>query len=274
MSTRNNTLLLLFIVIGLISLCGTHPAVNLRKEVLKLEKSRVMEDANAYLTAEIKTVTGASSPRSAGGIHDFYSEGDYWWPDSTNPEAPYVRHDGMTNPDNFTEHRVSMRQLSLIVPGLVAAYTIKKDEKYAERAIEHLMAWFVNEETRMNPDMLYSQAIYGRVTGRGIGIIDAIHLVEVVKAAMVLEDEGVLDGDNLAQLKEWFASFNEWITTHPYGLEEKNNGNNHSTCWAMQVAMYAKFTGNDALLQECKEFYRADLVTRANDCQRFISQRD
>lgn len=104
MSTRNNTLLLLFIVIGLISLCGTHPAVNLRKEVLKLEKSRVMEDANAYLTAEIKTVTGASSPRSAGGIHDFYSEGDYWWPDSTNPEAPYVRHDGMTNPDNFTEH--------------------------------------------------------------------------------------------------------------------------------------------------------------------------
>ncbi|MEQ9438852.1 MAG: alginate lyase family protein [Cyclobacteriaceae bacterium] len=260
MSKRNNTLILLFIVIGFISLSGTRPAVNLKKEVLKLEKERVMEDAEAYLTAEIQTVTGASSPRSAGGIHDFYSEGDYWWPDSANPEGPYVKHDGLTNPDNFIEHRVRMRRLSLIVPGLVAAYTIKNDEKYAERAIEHLTAWFADEETRMNPDMLYSQAIYGRVTGRGIGIIDAIHLVEVVNAAMVLEDNGVLKGEDLAQIKDWFASFNEWITTHPYGLAEKNNGNNHSTCWAMQAAMYAKFTGNDSLLEECRDFYQQTLL--------------
>ena len=32
----------------------------------------------------------------------------------------------------------------------------------------------------MNPNLLYAQAISGRFTGRGIGIIDTLHLVEVV----------------------------------------------------------------------------------------------
>ena len=50
-------------------------------------------------------MTAAHSPRSAGGLHDFFSEGDYWWPDPKNPDGPYIQRDGMTNPDNFVEHR-------------------------------------------------------------------------------------------------------------------------------------------------------------------------
>ena len=40
----------------------------------------------------------------------------------------------------------------------------------------------------MNPHLRYAQAIHGRVTGRGIGIIDTIHLVEVARAVEVLGD--------------------------------------------------------------------------------------
>ena len=64
------------------------------------------------------------SPRSAGGKHDFFSEGDYWWPDPTNPNGPYIQRDGMTNPDNFVEHRRAMIRLSLVVPALAAAYKL------------------------------------------------------------------------------------------------------------------------------------------------------
>jgi hypothetical protein len=239
--------------------CST-PTIPLEQEILALDRDRVRSAASEYLSADIQTIVEVTSPRSAGGPHDFYSEGDYWWPDPENTGGPYIRKDGLTNPDNFVEHRNRMRRLSMIVPTLVAAWIITHDEKYALKAIEHTNAWFVNEDTRMNPDMLYSQAIFGRVTGRGIGIIDAIHLVEVVQALMVLEENGLLQGENLKKTKAWFAQFNTWITTHPYGIEERDNGNNHSTCWAMQVAQYAVFTGEDSLLLSTKEFFEKTLL--------------
>ncbi|MBN2092276.1 alginate lyase family protein [candidate division KSB1 bacterium] len=235
-------------------------ANSLKSEMLKIEKERVLAQAKKFLQSEIKTITDTSCTRSRGGIHDFYSEGDYWWPDSTNPGGPYIRKDGYSNPDNFVAHRIAMRQLSLIVPSLVAAHCLTKDTRFTDVAKKHLRAWFINEKTRMNPNLLYSQAIYGRVTGRGIGIIDAIHLVEVVKACMVMEKDGLLEGIELEKIKNWFKEFNIWLTTHPYGIEEKLNGNNHSTCWAMQVAMYAQFTQNDSLLNDCCYFYKQVLL--------------
>lgn len=230
------------------------------QHVVEVDRARVLQEAGLNLQKQVKTITSVECERSEGGKHDFYSEGDYWWPDPDNPKGPYIRKDGLTNPDNFTDHRILMRELSLIVPNLTAAFLISQDQKYADRAIEHLLAWFVDSETHMNPNMLYSQAIFGRVSGRGIGIIDAIHLVEVVKAAMLLEDAGILHGDDLSNIKKWFADFIRWITTHPYSDEEKYNGNNHSTCWAMQVAMYASFTENRSLLNETELFYKDTLL--------------
>ena len=60
---------------------------------------------------------------------------------------------------------------------------------------------------------LYSQAIWGRVTGRGIGIIDTLHLAEVAKAAEVLEELGYLSGSDLSGIKNWFVQYLEWMTT-------------------------------------------------------------
>ena len=131
--------------------------------------------AERYLREPPVTVTAFPAARSAGGPHDFYSEGDYWWPDPHDSAGPYIRRDGETNPDNFVAHRDAMRRLSQVVPALVAAYQITRDERYARAAAVHLDAWFVNEATRMSPHLLYDQAIKGRATGRGTGIIDTIH---------------------------------------------------------------------------------------------------
>src|SRR5688500_18805674 len=128
-----------------------------------------------------RSVTAVRAERSAGGVHDFYSEGDYWWPDPANPDGPYVQRDGETNPDNFVAHRDAMRRLSVIVPALVAAHRLTGEARYASAAAAHLRAWFVDTATMMSPHLLYGQAIKGRVTGRGIGIIDTIHLVEVAQ---------------------------------------------------------------------------------------------
>src|SRR5882762_8854402 len=75
------------------------------------------------------TITATRAERSTGGVHDFYSEGDYWWPDPSDSTKPYIRRDGETNPANFVAHRDAMRRLSQIVPALATAYQITRDPR-------------------------------------------------------------------------------------------------------------------------------------------------
>jgi len=225
-------------------------------DLVAIERPRVLKNAAKYLTEQPVTVTASSSPRSAGGKHDFFSEVDYWWPDPQNPKGPYIQRDGMSNPDNFVEHRRAMIRLSLIVPGLAAAYKITHDRKYAEHAARHLRAWFVDDETRMSPNLQFEQAIKGRFTGRGTGIIDTLHFVEVARAASQIDlSAGDLDG-----VKSWFASYIEWMTTHPYGIAERDAKNNHGTCWVTQVAAFAQLTGNRAQLAYCRDRLKTVLI--------------
>lgn len=260
MFTNSSRLLLLIIItFSFFYSCKNNADID-DIDIVKLDSDRIISAADKYLLEDDVTITSTIAERSAGGIHDFYSEGDYWWPDPENPDSPYVRRDGMTNPENFTAHRKAMVRLSIQVATLAAAYKITGDTKYADKAIEHIKAWFVNEKTKMNPNLLYAQAIKGRFTGRGIGIIDTIHLVEVVQAIIVLEKAGVINNEDLAAIKNWFNDYLTWMTTHQYGIDERDNGNNHSTCWAMQVAEFAKLTGNDEQLNFCRKMFTDTLI--------------
>jgi len=233
-----------------------------RSELVAIERPRVLAAAARWLHEAPVTITAFPSARSAGGLHDYFSEGDYWWPDPSHPDGPYVQRDGETNPGNFVAHREAMRRLSQIVPALVAAFEITGDRRYAARAVDHLRAWFVAEDTRMNPSLLYAQAIHGRATGRGIGIIDSIHLVEVAQAVRELERLGYLAGGDptRAAIERWFRDYLAWMTTHPYGLAERGNGNNHSAAWALQVAEFARLVGDTARLAAMRRFFEETLV--------------
>jgi len=220
------------------------------------ERPRVLKNAAKYLNEAPVTVTAASSPRSAGGKHDFFSEGDYWWPDPNNPDGPYIQRDGMTNPDNFVEHRRAMVRLSLIVPALTAAYTLTGEKRYSDAATKHLRAWFVDPETRMNPNLQYAQAIKGRFTGRGTGIIDTLHLVEVARSAYKLPLVPA-DADGI---KGWFREYTTWMTTHKYGTDERDTKNNHATCWCTQVAAFAQLTGDREQTEYCRNRLKTVLI--------------
>ena len=224
------------------------------------ERARVLAAAGRYLAEEPVTVTASHSPRSAGGLHDFFSEGDYWWQDPANPEAPYVQRDGMTNPSNFNDHRRALMRLSVQVPALVEAWRLTRDPRYATHAERHLRAWFVDPATRMNPNLQYAQAIHGRVTGRGTGIIDTIHLVEVARAIERLAGAPGWSARDDRAVRHWFAEYLTWMTTHPYGIAERDAKNNHATCWVMQVAAFARLTGNQAQLRDARDRFTSVLL--------------
>jgi hypothetical protein len=221
---------------------------------------QILQEASWAMQQAPMTVTAQSSPRSAGGKHDFFSEGDYWWPNPISVDSPYVQRDGMTNPANFVAHRQAMIRFSQILGALASAYKVTGDEKYVQQAMKHCRAWFVDTATRMNPNLLYAQAIKGRFTGRGIGIIDTIHFMEVVRGLMVMQKAGAMNQSDLALIRRWFDQYLQWLTTHQYGKDEMNAENNHGTCWVMQVAAFATFTGNEQLLDFCRDRFKNVLL--------------
>jgi hypothetical protein len=239
---------------GLMALAAAAPPT---LDVWAVDRERILKAARSYLGQPPVTVTAATSPRSAGGRHDFFSEADYWWPDPNDPAGPYIQKDGLTNHDNFDDHRQAMRRLSVQVPALAAAWRLTRDARFAEQAARHLRAWFVDEETLMSPHLLYAQAIKGRVAGRGIGIIDTLHLVEVALAFQSLEGAPGLSPSERDAVRGWFARYLEWMTTHRYGLDEREARNNHGTCWTLQVAAFARVTGDARLLGYCRDRFKA-----------------
>jgi hypothetical protein len=238
---------------------------SLFKDISSLLKKDILAEAKINLKEKPITVTNFHSERSAGGKHDFFSEGDYWWPDSLNPNGPYIQRDGLTNPDNFTAHRKSMIRFSKIVANETSAYLLTGNTIYANQAIKHLKAWFVDTSSKMNPSLLYAQAIKGKVTGRGIGIIDMIQLIEVTKSIEILEKHHLIKQPDSKLIHEWFKNYLSWVTTHPYGIDEREAKNNHGTCWVMQVSAFAQLINDTTLLNYCKERFNNVIIPNQMD---------
>ena len=230
------------------------------KQVKAIEKVRTIERADKFLTEKPRTVTASSCPRSAGGKHDFYSEGPYWWPDPANPDGPFIRHDGLRFPGRFVTHDDDLRDFSWIVGTHTSALILTGKEKYAKAAMEHLRAWFIDTTTLMNPNMLYAQAIRGINTGRGVGIIDAGQLMDIAQSVLILEKSPNVKVNEIMQIKEWFKQFIAWLTTHPYGIDEMNAKNNHGSWWHSQIASYARLVGDEKVLQMCRDHYTKILL--------------
>lgn len=221
-------------------------------DLSSFEQARLIRLAENLLDSEVRTVTAAVNPRSPGGPHDYSSDADYWWPDPENPDGPYIHRDGLSNPDNFSAHRETMRDFARVFGALAAAWRVTGDARYSRAAEKHLAAWFVNPGTRMNPNLQYAQAIRNKCTGRGIGIIDTLHLAEVALGAHILAERGALDAECVKGTRRWFAEYLDWICTHPYGIAERDMKNNHGSCWALQAAAFAILAGDAACLADCR----------------------
>ncbi len=235
------------------------------EKVSELLKKDILIEAKKNLKETPITVTSYHSEHSAGGLHDFFSEGDYWWPDSTNPNGPYIQKDGLTNPENFTAHRKAMIRFSKLVANQTSAYLITGNVQYARHALKHIKAWLVDTNTLMNPSLLYAQAIKGKVIGRGIGIIDMIQMIEVAKSIEILEKHHLIKNSDRIEIHKWFTHYLSWVTTHPYGIEERNAKNNHGTCWVMQVSAFANLVNDTSLLNYCKDRFEKVIIPSQMD---------
>jgi hypothetical protein len=202
--------------------------------------------ADGLLNMKLLSVMDKAFTPVSGNRHDYMSQAPYFWYDSTKPGGkPYTRRDGEHNPEikKITD-RTYIGDLESATRILSLAYYLTGQEKYAVKATALIRHWFLNEETRMNPNLEYAQGIPGITNGRGIGIIesrtltgiaDAIGLLNGSKAWTKKDDQGV---------KTWYSLFLNWMLTSKNGKEEHAAKNNHGTWYYMQVIDFALFTGD------------------------------
>jgi hypothetical protein len=242
-------------------------AADVRTWLPALERDRVLRLATHALAVEPVSIRALAPPPSAAqdGAQpgDFVSQGDYWWPDPAKPDGlPYVRRDGQSNPANFTAHRAVMMSLKNHVAALAAASVITGEARFAARATDWLRTFFIDPATRMNPHLRFAQGIPGITAGRGIGIIDTLHLAEVARATERLRGAPGADGATIAGVEAWFAEYLHWMRTHPNGLEEAAAENNHSVAYWLQIAAFARLVGDEARLAEARAAFWDVLLPR------------
>lgn len=177
--------------------------------------------------------------------NDYYSESPYWWPDPDNPTGPYIRRDGERNPNRFMEHKAALQKMTQASTTLILSGYLFGNQKYIDHALKILNKWFIDPGTRMNPNMDYAQAIPNKSTGRGVGIIDVHNFVKLIEAFYILDLSQSWPENHKIGITNWFSEFLNWLTTSKNGLDEKFQGNNHTTWWCALVAGISQFVGND-----------------------------
>lgn len=226
-------------------------------DIAAIDRDRILKAAATALQKHPVTITTHRAKLSEGGPNDFYSNGDYWWPDPTKPDGlPYIQRDGESNPNNFSHHRLAVKELRDSVAALAAAYKIAGEDRYVTKAVDLLRVFFLDPKTRMNPHLNYAQAIPGRTPGRGIGIIDTLHLAEVPMAIAAIEESQAFPPEIRSSLKQWFRQYLDWMMTSKNGQEEANAKNNHSVAFFLQVAAFAKLIGDEPRLAECRRQFK------------------
>ena len=229
--------------------------------VAAIDRERILKLARAALELPPLSITEYPAKLSDGCRNDYYSNGDYWWPDPAKSDGlPYIQRDGQTNPQNFNLHRLALRQLRDAVAALGAAYKITGDDRYPGKAAELLRGFFLDAATRMNPHLKYAQAIPGVSPGRGVGIIDTLHLIEVPPAIDAMRKSPAFPASTLAGMQQWFLDYCAWMTTSHNGHDEAVAKNNHAVAFWLQVAVFSKFTGDAVRLTECRRQFKEVFV--------------
>ncbi len=209
----------------------------------------LLRRADSALSAEPLSVTQKAMLPPSGDRHDFMSLAPYWWPDSSAPGGlPYIRRDGVVNPQTRTDHDGLRLQRTIArVEQLALAHFLTGDARYSERAHHLLRVWFIAPATRMNPHLRYAQAIPGVSEGRGIGIIDTRHLPQLVDALRLLERTPGWTQTQHDALRQWIRAYLDWLLRSEHGRDERAEANNHGTWYDAQVTALALFLDEDAL---------------------------
>lgn len=237
--------------------------------ILKNELDQLLKAANKLLTSPAPSVLDQKKSPEGVDIHDYVTYAPYWWPNpKTENGLPYIRKDGVINHELRAQgDDIAFTKMANSVYVLSLAYFYTEEEKYAKQATHFISTWFLNDETKMNPNVIHGQIILGKHNlGRRAGINELRFLPHVIDAVPLIRNSKSWTSETEKQLKSWFSQYLNWLQKSDHGKKEKVRTNNHGTWYDVQIVSIAIFLGNQELA--CKTLEKETLTRIENQIER------
>ncbi len=217
--------------------------------------NQLIKDADKALLFKPVTVMAKTDIPPSGDKHDYMSIAPYWWPNPNTPNGiPYIRRDGEINPEvKNSPDKLVLPGLSSSIYHLGLAYYFTGKNEYAAHATQLIRVWFLDEKTRMNPNLKYAQSVKGVIEGRAEGVIDTRHFMHIIDAISLISNSKAWTSADQSGMVLWVKEFSNWLMTSKIGMEEMNAPNNHGVWFDAQLLAYAGFLGDTILIQKIHE---------------------
>jgi len=207
---------------------------------------KIQDNAGSVLNKKPYSVVYKNQVPPSGDKHDYISMGPYWWPDPSKPDGkPYIRKDGQVNPERSKySDQSNIQKLNSAIHTLGIAYYLTNDDKYVTCANKLIYVFFIDPDTRMNPNLNYGQFVPGRNQGRQYGIIETSGVREMLEGISLLSDSKSWSQKNYKQLQLWMKKYLSWLKNSSLGIKERNTLNNHGTYYDGQCIAISLFLGD------------------------------
>lgn len=204
---------------------------------------QLLAQADFYLTENASSVMEKNQIPPSGDKHDFLSLSPYYWPVATKrDDTRYIYRDGKFNPEIYSiPDRRNMEMMIERVKTLSVAYYFTDNTLYASKATEILRVWFLNNNTRMNPNLQYAETIPGKDYGSHSGIIVARDFTDLIYSIVLMQDSSPWTKQDQRGIELWFGKYLEWLLNSDFGKKESKRLNNHGTWYDVQASSIALF---------------------------------
>ena len=147
-------------------------------------------------------------------------------------------------------------QMTLQIPALAAASVVRPEDGmlYAKAAGAMLNAWFLDAKSRPTLEL------------DAEGYEPLIALAGMAELAVALDFLG-LDVAQRSRLKNSFAKYLTFLTEDRTALLARDAKNHHASAWLLQVAAYARLTGNTTLMAESGHRFKTSTIRAQIDAK-------
>ena len=188
----------------------------------------------------------------------YASVGPYWWPDPNNPGGPYIRKDGLINPETNDYDGPKLSLMMRRVKAFAVAFYLTDEFVYKDAMVSQLRAWFLDPVTGMIPSFQYAQIHPGSNgnIGSPAGLIEAYAFNDVLEAIRLVNSQSAIDRKTMEGLKTWFGRFAGWMMESYLGRAEYYASNNHGIAYDVLLANIAAFIGRKDIIEGITNDFR------------------
>ena len=230
---------------------------------IDLNATQGFKNANKALAFEVNPVTNKTKIPASNNKHDYLSYAPYKWPDNRKLDGlPWVTKDGEINPvsQGYDTDFKRTQEFFKVIETLSWAFYFSEDEKYATKVIELIKVWYINENTKVNPNINFGQAVPGAADGRKAGVQEWLRQYHVITALQIFEQAGVLPNTIKRDMGTWLTTYLRWLQTNKMAVEAGKTGQNHANHYNHQVLGLLLYLGRTEEAKQVIENAKYDRI--------------